>query len=203
METGTFFGFRKVVSVDKGADFELVVSVEEEGDKKISLSMKFNKLDTLLLAWKIVENLEDIVPDKDFEPIFEFFEEIEDQFLGRADSEEKNKKELDVGGDNLKAKIDLCKESEIHLRRYQEKLLTELVKSATYSKTMEEKIKEGGQEKGYREDIIVALDGNAWSAHRVHGFTNIQECICGFGDTPVDAVASLLKKEMYEKSKKE
>ena len=45
------------------------------------------------------------------------------------------------------------------------------------------------------EEISVLLDGNAWTAHRVVGWTDMMERPCGFGDTPEEAVTSLLQEE--------
>lgn len=45
------------------------------------------------------------------------------------------------------------------------------------------------------DEIRVFKDGNAWCAVRREGFTNIQECTAGFGDTPHEAVKKLLTEE--------
>jgi hypothetical protein len=47
----------------------------------------------------------------------------------------------------------------------------------------------------YDEEIHVFLDGNAWTANRAKGYTDMMECPTGFGDTPQDAVTSLLAEE--------
>lgn len=44
-------------------------------------------------------------------------------------------------------------------------------------------------------EISVYPDGSAWCAVRTKGFTNIQECPAGFGDTPQDALSVLLAEE--------
>jgi len=45
------------------------------------------------------------------------------------------------------------------------------------------------------DEIRVFRDGDAWCAVRRDGFTNIQECHCGFDATPDGAVRALLKDE--------
>ena len=39
--------------------------------------------------------------------------------------------------------------------------------------------------------INVIKDGNMWCAYKIEGFTNIQECPAGFGETPNEAVENL------------
>ena len=55
----------------------------------------------------------------------------------------------------------------------------------------------------HKEEICVRQDGEDWIAHRVHGFTNIQESLCGYGDNPMDAVFVLLEQEGYQEEKDE
>ena len=50
----------------------------------------------------------------------------------------------------------------------------------------------------WNTDINVFLDGNAWCATR-DGFTNLQECFVGFGNTPQEAVNELLQDEARSK----
>lgn len=52
----------------------------------------------------------------------------------------------------------------------------------------------GNYPKWWDTDINVMLDGNAWCAYR-DGFTNLQESIAGFGDTPQMAINDLIKNE--------
>lgn len=47
------------------------------------------------------------------------------------------------------------------------------------------------------DKIIIEMDGNAWCAHR-DDFINLQESISGWGDTPEEALISLLKEETFE-----
>ena len=49
----------------------------------------------------------------------------------------------------------------------------------------------------WNTDINVNKDGNAWCAFRDR-FTNLQENIAGFGDTPNEAVKELIKNELVE-----
>lgn len=43
-------------------------------------------------------------------------------------------------------------------------------------------------------EITIKKDGAAWCAHRSN-FTNLQESLAGFGDTPEDALADLMNAE--------
>ena len=48
------------------------------------------------------------------------------------------------------------------------------------------------------EEIHIFYDGNAWTAHRAKGYTNMQECPTGFGDTAQEALTSLLQLDVLE-----
>lgn len=50
------------------------------------------------------------------------------------------------------------------------------------------------QLQGFDKKIILQLDGNAWFA-TFEDFINLQESIAGFGYTPNDAVAELLRSQ--------
>lgn len=49
------------------------------------------------------------------------------------------------------------------------------------------------------DDFVIGMDGNAVFCHRLD-FTNLQESLCGFGDTRDEALADLLRQEQEVKS---
>lgn len=47
------------------------------------------------------------------------------------------------------------------------------------------------------EEIETLLDGDQWCARRAD-FSNLQECLAGFGETEQAAIEDLIKKEREE-----
>ena len=47
------------------------------------------------------------------------------------------------------------------------------------------------------DDLVFELDGNAWCCHEVN-FTNLQECMAGFGDTQEEAYTEFLQEYLND-----